>query len=191
MAELSQPLYFKDGREWRSWLEKNHTSATEAWLLYYKKNSGKTSISYNETLEEALCFGWIDGKLKSIDEEKFTIRYSPRKARSLWSLNNRETAERLIKEGRMTVAGLEKIEEARRNGLWEKAYSSRRDDTLPVDLREALMKDAAAWENFTNFARGQRNSYIYWVELARTVETRRRRINTVVERSRQNLKPGM
>jgi len=86
-SRTGRPLCFKSGREWRAWLEKNHATATEAWLLHYKKNSGKTSIGYGEALEEALCFGWIDGKEKGIDAESYAIRFSPRRARikcTLW-----------------------------------------------------------------------------------------------------------
>ena len=88
--ETSEALFFKNGQEWRTWLKQNHAGKNAVWLIHYKKGSGKTGINYDEALEEALCFGWIDGKLKSIDEEKYVIRYSPRKTKSVWSKLNKE-----------------------------------------------------------------------------------------------------
>ena len=146
---------------------------------------------YDEALEEALCFGWIDGKLKSVDDEKYVIRYSPRKNKSLWSKINKDKAESLIAQGRMTDAGLAKIEAARKNGLWDRAYTSRRGDEMPPDLEAALQKDKQAWANFSNFANSYRNNYIFWVNAAKRPETRKKRISMVVEWSRLNKKPGM
>ena len=143
-----------------------------------------------EALEEALCFGWIDGKLKSVDSEKYIIRYTPRRAKSAWSMINRERADKLIISGRMTEAGLVKIEQARQNGSWENAYSSRHPVEIPADLMKALMAASEAWKNFQNFANGYRYSYIGWVTDAKTDETRRKRITEVVKRSLANIKPG-
>jgi len=172
-------------------LRKNHDTAPGIWLLHYKKDSGKACITYDDAIEEAICFGWIDGKLRSIDNERFVLRYCSRKKRSVWSKLNKERAERLIETGRMTDAGLVKIEEAKRNGYWDKAYTSKKKDKIPADLEEALFKDMAAWRNFNDFANSYRNMYIGWVEGAKTRETRERRIAEVVSRSRINKKPGV
>ncbi|MFC2071063.1 YdeI family protein, partial [Chloroflexota bacterium] len=142
--ELDKAIYFADSREWHKWLENNHDSAREAWLFHYKKKSGRSGVSYKEALEEAICFGWIDGKLRSIDEEKYILRYSPRKARSVWSKINRDKAEELIKAGRMQEAGLLKIEEAKKNGNWDNAYTSRQPEEMPADLEKALEEDTTA-----------------------------------------------
>src|SRR4030042_6669816 len=114
--ELSKALYFKNRHEWRAWLERNHDKEKEVWLIHYKKDSGKAGVSYIDAVEEAICFGWIDSKMKSIDREKFALKYSPRRAKSVWSQNNKEKAEKLIASGRMTDGGLVKIEEAKRSG---------------------------------------------------------------------------
>jgi uncharacterized protein YdeI (YjbR/CyaY-like superfamily) len=159
--------------------------------VIYKKHSGKSGITYDEALEEALCFGWIDGKMQSIDGEKFILRFSPRKANSVWSKINKERAEKLIKSGRMTEAGLAKIEEARKNGLWETAYTNKKRDEMPPDLESALMENNTAWLNFQKFANSYRNMYIGWVAGARTEATRRKRIIEVVKRSALNRKPGI
>ena len=184
-------LYFKNGQEWRKWLQQNHSETNVAWLVHNKKSSGKTGIGYEEALEEALCFGWIDGKMKSIDDEKYVIRYSPRKNRSVWSKLNKDKAEKLIESGKMTDMGLVKIEEAKKNGYWDNAYTNRKTDELPLDLRDALIQDEDAWRNFQRFANSYRNNYIGWINGAKSEETRKRRIVEVVKRSSMNRKPGI
>ena len=114
--ELSEAFDFKNRQEWHKWLMQNHNKEKEAWLIIQKKHGSKIGIRYDKALEEALCFGWIDGKMKSIDEKKFILRYSPRKSRSVWSKINKDKAEILIAQDRMTTAGLAKIEEAKKNG---------------------------------------------------------------------------
>ena len=189
--ELSKALYFKNRDEWRTWLESNHDREKEAWLVHYKKDIGKPGVSYIEAVEEAICFGWIDSKMKSIDREKFVLKYTPRRAKSVWSQNNKEKAEKLIESGRMTDAGLARIEEAKRSGAWKNAYTDRKRQRIPSDLKEALLKDKNARAKFQAFANSYRNMYIGWVNSARTEETRRRRISEVVKRSLLNKKPGV
>ncbi|MFC2035405.1 YdeI family protein [Chloroflexota bacterium] len=189
--ELSKAFDFKNSQEWHKWIQKNHESENEAWLFIYKKNSSKLGIGYDRAVEEALCFGWIDGKMQSIDEDKFVLRFSPRKAKSIWSKINRERAELLIARGKMTDAGFTKIEEAKRNGLWEAAYTNKRKDMVPTDLEVALLENSMARANFHSFANSYRNMYIGWVTGAKTKETRKRRIVEVVKRSTLNKKPGI
>ena len=189
--ETSESLFFKNGQEWCTWLQQNHTEKNAVWLVHYKKSSGKTGITYEEALEEALCFGWIDGKMKSLDDEKYIIRYSPRKAKSVWSKLNKEKAEQLISSGKMTEAGFAKIEEAKSNGFWDSAYTNKEIEELPLDLKNALILDKDAWYHFQRFANSYRNTYIGWVNIAKSGETRKRRISEVVKRSSMNKKPGM
>jgi len=179
-----------DSQEWYRWLKENHDTTNEAWLLIYKKGSSRAGIRYDEALEEALCFGWIDGKMQSIDEDKFILRFSPRKARSIWSKLNKEKAELLIEQGRMAAAGFTKIEEAKKNGLWNEAYTNKKKEIIPADLETALSSDKTAWENFNGFANSYRNMYIAWVTGAKTEGTRKRRVEEVVKRSASNKKPG-
>ena len=141
-----------------------------------------------ESVEEAICFGWIDGKLKRLDAERFMLRFSPRRANSVWSKINKERAERLMKSGRMTAAGLVKIEEAKKSGFWDNAYTNKTKEAIPLDLKEALMKDKKAWGNFQNFANSYRNMYIGWVNNAKTTETRVKRIQKIVQQSLHNKK---
>ena len=186
--DLKDALSFKSRDEWRNWLEKNHAEEKEVWLIHYKRSAGKVGIRLEEAVEEALCFGWIDGKLKKIDDERFILRYSPRKASSVWSKINRERAERMMKVGKMTAAGLSAIEEAKRSGAWDESYTNLKPDEVPADLLVALAKDKRALHNFQGFANSYRNQYIYWVNSAKSGGTRRKRIERVVEQALQNRK---
>jgi uncharacterized protein YdeI (YjbR/CyaY-like superfamily) len=188
---LQDALSFDNRDEWRMWLEKNHATRKEVWLLHYKKHSKKARLNHFDAVEEALCFGWIDSKLKKIDEERFILKYSPRKPKSFWSKINKEKAEAMIASGKMTQAGYDKIEEAKQNGLWDKAYTSKRKERIPSDLKQALLTKSTAWENFKGFATSYRNMYCGWVKAAKTKETRKRRIIEVVRRAQQNKKPGV
>ena len=186
-----ETIYFKDRTEWRRWLEQNSDHVQEVWLVHYKKHSDQISISHDKAVEEALCFGWIDGKLKSIDKEKYILRYSPRKANSVWSKINKDKAEILIAQGRMTHSGLAKIEDAKKSGIWDTAYTNKLKDKIPTDLEKALKMDSKAFTNFQKFANTYRNMYIGWVTGAKTDVTRKRRIIEVVKRAVLNKKPGI
>ena len=189
--ELVNALLFKNRNEWRSWLEKNYSIFNEIWLIHYKKSSRKKNLNHFDAVEEALCFGWIDSKLKKIDEERFILRYSPRKSKSVWSKINKENAEKMISLGKMTKAGFDKIEEAKKQGFWDTAYTNLVKERLPSDLKNALIVNNKAWNNFQNFANSYRNMYIGWVKNAKTEVTRKKRISEVVKRSLYNKKPGI
>jgi uncharacterized protein YdeI (YjbR/CyaY-like superfamily) len=188
--ETDNALCFADSTEWRRWLEQNHDREKAVWLIIYKNNSVKHSLNYADALEVALCFGWIDGKMKSLDAEKYALRYSPRTAGSIWSRINREKAEKLIAQGKMTAAGLKTIAEAKKRGLWDGAYTNRHRWEMPADLEQALSVNKDARDNFQQFANSYRNMYIYWVNSAKTTATRQKRLLKVVERSALNKKPG-
>jgi uncharacterized protein YdeI (YjbR/CyaY-like superfamily) len=128
--------------------------------------------------------------MRSVDKDRFVLRFSPLREKSVWSKINRDKAEELIKTGRMTEAGLQKIEEAKKNGSWENAYTNLVPDEMPEDLEKALEEDTTARTNFYAFANSYRNMYIGWVNGAKTEATRKKRINEVVRRSRMNQKPG-
>jgi len=185
---MGNSLHFENRENWRSWLEKNHDREAWAWLSFYKKGGGKKGITLAESVEEAICFGWIDGKLRKVDDLSFIVRFSPRKAKSVWSMINKERAERLVGSGRMTSMGLAKISEAKEAGTWDNAYTNRTRDKMPADLREALMKDMRAWKHFHGFANTYRNMYVGWIANAKTNETRNKRIEKVVEQAIKNKK---
>ena len=188
---IQNALHFGNRREWRDWLSENHDKENELWLIHYKKRSGVASVSLADSVEEALCFGWIDGKLQSIDADRYIVRYSPCRQKSVWSKINKDRAERLIASGQMTPAGMARIEEARKNGAWKSAYTNRQSDEIPADLEAALKQDEEAWSNFHGFANSYRNSYIGWINGAKAEKTRDRRITEVVNRAKQNIKPGI
>jgi uncharacterized protein YdeI (YjbR/CyaY-like superfamily) len=179
---------FSDSHEWRNWLSENHDKEKKAWLVIHKKHSAKIGIRHEEAIEEALCFGWIDGGMRSVDDDTFILRFAPRKARSIWSKRNKDKAGLLIQQGRMTDAGLAKIQEAKKNGLWQNAYSSRIKVEIPDDLEDALVVNQVAWNNFHNLANTYRFMYIRWLNGARTEEIRRQRVEEIVKRAELNQK---
>ena len=158
---LKDALLFNNRNEWRTWLENNHKTMKEIWLLHYKKQAGKQYLNHIDAVEEALCFGWIDSKLKKIDEERFILKYSPRKPKSVWSKINKENAEAMIISRKMTQAGLDKIEEAKKHGFWDIAYTNKVKERMPSDLKQALLTDRKAWDNFQHFANSYRNMYLW------------------------------
>ena len=184
-------LYFTDRKEWRNWLKQNHSVIDEVWLIYYKKISGKPRIPYNDAVEEALCFGWIDGKIRRVNEDYFIQRFTPRRPGSRWSKYNVERVHRLMKENRMKPAGLEAFNKAlEKPGL---IYENRSDGepVMPDDLMTAFNDHSLAKSNFMNFSASIRRLYIEWLNSARRHETRQRRIEKIIGQAEKNIRPGM
>ena len=186
----TEPLDFRNAAEWRAWLKRNHAKSRGEWVHMYKK-AARGGLRYPDALDEALCFGWIDGQIHAVDVEKFRQRWTPRRAGSVWSQANKTRVKRLIVEGRMTGAGLAVVKEARRSGKWQAAYTNRREERVAADLAKALRAEPEAWRNFKGLAQTYRNMYAGWVQDAKRAETRERRIAAVVRRALRNLKPGM
>lgn len=184
----SGALFFKDRAQWRKWLRLHHDKASEVWILTYKVKTGKKCLRYPEALEEALCYGWIDSRMRRVDDERHMLRFAPRRLDSIWSLVNRRLAERLIKEGRMTTFGLRKVEAAKANGNWDRALSPSKPPRIPKALKESLVRDELAWKNFQSLAKSYRTGFIYWVMTAKTDQTRSKRIEQVVRSARMNKK---
>lgn len=191
MAEFHDPRHFGSRVEWRAWLAENHAAANEMWLLLYKKHTGKPGLSYDQAIEEALCFGWIDGILKRIDDEKHTIRFSPRRKNSIWSQRNKERVRRMIDEGRMTEVGLAKVQEAKKNGQWDKAAVRADVTQVPDALAKGLARNARARRNFERLAPSYRRRFIYWVASAKREETRTKRVREAVELLAQDKELGL
>jgi uncharacterized protein YdeI (YjbR/CyaY-like superfamily) len=184
-------LYITNRDEWREWLRKNHKSKSEIWLIYYKKHTGKPRIPYDDAVEEALCYGWIDTTVKRIDEEIYMQKFTPRNKKSMWSKLNKQRVGKMIKAGKMRKPGMDKVNEAKRNGEWDAASSVKDEIPMPTELVQALAKNKKAEENFYNFAPSYRRNYIGWVAAAKRSETRDKRIKEVVKRAEENIKPGM
>ena len=137
---MDKALTFSSRQDWRVWLNSNHNKATSVWVVFYKKGSGKQTLTLQDAVEEAICFGWIDSKLQKRNDKTFILRFSPRKPYSVWSKINKERAEQLIASGQMSPAGLATVKEAKKNGAWDKAYTNITLDAVPTDLKEALLK---------------------------------------------------
>jgi len=180
MKRPDKYLTFAGREEWRAWLEEHHAKEQEAWLLHYKKKAARQSLSYEEALEEALCFGWIDSLLIAFDAERFALRYSPRKRRSIWSEGNKRRVERLIAEGRMTPAGLARIAEAKENGEWDAATAREEVDSIPADLEGAL-GTSGALAAFRKWPASRKKGTLYWLSSAKKPETRQKRIQAIVD----------
>lgn len=168
----------------------NHSKKEFIWLALKKKNSEKKGINYQQALDEALCFGWIDGTVKSLDKDYYIQRFTPRRKGSIWSLVNKNKVLKLIGEGRMTAAGMAKIDEAKSNGKWEAAYTTPEKISIPKDVEKALKTDKTAFNGFMKLAPSHRNMYLHWVNDAKKEETRKRRIAKLIERILQNKVPG-
>ncbi len=181
MVRIGRQLLMRGRGQWRAWLEENHATADEIWLIHYKKHTGKPGLAYEEAVEEALCFGWIDGILKRIDEEKHAIRYSPRRKNSIWSEHNKARVKKLIQEGRMTEVGLGRVREAKENGQWDTAAQREDPQCVPAELKEALAKNQEARDNFEKLAPSRRKQLIWWISSAKRDETRRGRAAKVVQ----------
>jgi uncharacterized protein YdeI (YjbR/CyaY-like superfamily) len=182
---------FRDSVEWRIWLKENYDKMNETWVVLQKVRSPVEGLRYEEAVDEAMCFGWIDSKMRRLNNHEFIQRFSPRRPRSIWSRINRDRAERLIKKGKMAKAGLRVVEEAKSNGRWEEAYTSREPPEMPDDLLKALKQNPEAYKNFSGFPNSARFMYVHWINEAKKAETRTRRIKRVVERAKQNKKPGI
>lgn len=181
MADELPILAFPSPEAWEEWLEANHAAAPGLWLKVAKRGSGIPSVSHPEALEAAICFGWIDGQRRALDERFFLQRFTPRGPRSRWSQINRDNATRLIEAGRMRPAGLAQVEAARADGRWDAAYAPQRTATVPDDLRRALDADPAASRAFAELDSHNRYAILYRVQDAKRPETRQRRIERFVE----------
>ncbi|HZU70835.1 MAG TPA: YdeI/OmpD-associated family protein [Ktedonobacteraceae bacterium] len=181
-------FYARDRQEWRAWLEQNAATAKGVWLIYYKQNSNQPRVSYDEAVEEALCFGWIDSRPNTLDDERYMQLFSPRKPKSPWSKSNKQRVEKLIQQGLMTAAGLKAIEIAKKNGMWN-VYDAIEALTMPEDLREALVANNVANANFEAFSNSTKKQLLWWVESAKRPETRSKRIQQIVLSAEQNKNP--
>jgi len=180
----------KNRAEWRRWLADNHLAGTEAWLLFYKKDSGKASVSYDEAVEEALCFGWIDGILRRVDEESYAQRFTPRRAGSRWSRSNLERMERMVEAGAVTEAGLKAFASRSPERPDAERLASSLEE-VPWELESALGRNPVARRNFELFSPGHRRRYVLWIVSAKRAETRERRIREAVLLIEKNVKELM
>ncbi len=191
--EVGKTLYVTNRKQWRSWLSKHHKTANDIWLIYYKKQSGKRRIPYNDAVEEALCYGWIDSLTKPRDEESWVQRFSPRKKKSVLSEMNKERVRRLIKDRKMTRFGLERIHHHIEKGSSKSSQSVElKQFILPKDILEMLKADAVVWKNFSKFSESYTHIRIGWIDGARKhPEIFTQRLRYFMKMTAQNKKYGM
>ena len=182
------PRRFASQGAWEAWLRRYHDSADGVWLLIAKQGAADATVSYAEALESALCFGWIDGQKKGVDAQYWQQRFTPRRARSIWSKINRAKALALIEQGRMQPAGLHEVQRAQADGRWDDAYDSAKTATVPADLQAALDDDPKARAFFEALDGANRYAVLWRVQTAKKAETRARRIAQFVAMLRRHEK---
>jgi uncharacterized protein YdeI (YjbR/CyaY-like superfamily) len=185
-----ETIYASDRATWREWLEQNYRHSLGVWLVYYKVKSGKPSVKYSEAVKEALCFGWIDSKVKSLDEERYMQIFTPRKPKSVWSKLNKQYLEELIALDLMTEAGREKIAVAKQNGSWT-SLDEIEALIVPADLQQALATQNDAERNFNAFSNSTKKNILAWIASAKRPETRSKRIEKTVILAANNHNPGL
>jgi len=182
MADELPELIVADAAAWAAWLADRHATSNGVWLALAKQGGQPpTRLTYRHALEEALCYGWIDGQVRRFDADSYRQRFTPRRKRSAWSKRNVELAERLIHEGRMKPAGEAAIEQARSDGRWHSAYAGSATIEMPDDLAEALAAEPKAAEMFARLTSQNRYAILYRLATARRADTRSRRLTTFVE----------
>jgi uncharacterized protein YdeI (YjbR/CyaY-like superfamily) len=185
-------LYIPDRDHWREWLAKNHSKEEKGiWLIFYKKNTNQPTLEYEQAVEEALCFGWIDSIIKKIDDDKYARKFTPRQNDSIWSELNKKRAGKMIKQSRMTKAGLGKIRAAKKTGLWLKDPRPKVSFDMPEEFAAALAKNKKAKDNFNDLALTYRRHYIAWITTAKRAETKKRRIAESIDLLEQGKKLGL
>jgi uncharacterized protein YdeI (YjbR/CyaY-like superfamily) len=184
--KINEPsIYLPTRQAWREWLAKHHQSETVIWLIHYKKHTGKPSVAYNDAVEEALCFGWVDSLIQRMDGDRYRQKYTPRKPRSTWSGHNVRRVEKMIAEGKMMEPGIELYRFAKENGLLPPAKKPRQKEGIfpevPRFFTEALKANPEAEKAFNVLAPSYKLRYLGWIMAAKKEETRLRRMNEALE----------
>lgn len=175
------PVYlFESAKEWEDWLHEHHDNIPAIWMKFAKKNTGATTVSYDEALQVALCYGWIDGLINKYDETYYVTRFTPRKSTSVWSKSNRALIERLIVEEKMQPSGLAIVEAAKANGRWQSAYDASKDMQIPEDFLKELAKDKKAEEFFRSLNRANTYAIAWRLQTSKTPEIRAKRMKNLV-----------
>jgi uncharacterized protein YdeI (YjbR/CyaY-like superfamily) len=180
-------FYAKTRKQWRVWLQNNHTIEKSVWLIIYKKESKTPSVYYPEAVDEALCFGWIDSKPNKRDEESYYQFFSKRNPKSNWSKANRERVEKLMEQGLITPSGHAMIDLAKKTGTWE-ALVEVQNSIIPEDLQKSFNKNKIAFKNFSAFPTSSKRIILEWILNAKKPETRQKRVEETIELAAKNIK---
>ena len=173
--QMNNAIYLVTAAEWHRWLEQYHADEKETWLIFYKSGTGQPSIDYEDAVEEALCFGWIDSLIQKVDEERYARKFTPRTNTAKWSVSNKRRVAKLLREGRMTAAGQAKIGDAadfREDLVDEKPKTLE----IPAEVESGLRSSALAWQNFCKLPPSHRRRYIGWITAAKRPETVQKRM---------------
>jgi len=181
-------MEFRTPADWQTWLQVNHDLPEGIWLKIAKKDSGVTSVNYQEALQVALCYGWIDGMVNKLDDQYYVQKFTPRRPKSVWSKRNVGIVERLIAEGKMQAPGYKAIEDAKADGRWETAYDSPGNMTIPEDFIAELKKNEKAFDFFTTLNKTNLFSIGFRLQTAKKPETRDKRIREIIEMLSRNEK---
>jgi uncharacterized protein YdeI (YjbR/CyaY-like superfamily) len=188
--KIKASLYVSTREDWHAWLEQYHQSESEVWLIYYKAHAGQPSIPYEDSVEEALCFGWIDSIIQKLDDDRYARKFTPRTNTANWSDLNKRRIAKLVREGRMTEAGLAKIEDLPAF-LAGPSKEKPKELIIPPYIEQVLKEHPLAWENFCHMAPSYRRIYIGWISSAKRQETIDKRLEEAIQRLEQNLPLGM
>lgn len=180
-------LYFKNAQEWREWLHDNHLDSAGVELIFYRVDSEFQSMRWEEAVQVAICYGWIDSTVRKIDENTRKQTFTPRKDKSVWSKLNKTYIEKLIAEDLMHESGLAKIEMAKQNGSWS-SLDAVENHEIPEDLQSAFDNNPLALDNYFNFSPSYRKSYLYWLNQAKREDSRKKRIEEIIKLCIQNIK---
>ena len=180
MAELAE-LLVPDAEAWRAWLDSHHADHPGVWLVLHKKGGQTTTLTYAEALDEALCFGWIDGQIGRRDDESYRQRFTPRRPNSIWSARNVEHVARLTEAGRMHPAGLAAVDAAKADGRWQTAYRGQADTQVPADLAEALAANPSAQATFDQLDAANRYAIVYRLNAVKRAATRERKLADYID----------
>jgi uncharacterized protein YdeI (YjbR/CyaY-like superfamily) len=189
MQQQRLEYYAKNQTDWRKWLQKNHATQNHVWLILYKKTSGVPSLTYDEVVEECLCFGWIDSKPNKRDEQSYFLFIAPRKPKSVWSALNKKRIEKLLQEKRMDVAGLAKVEAAKKDDSWT-VLDKIEALEMPNTLKKEFAKNKGALKNFEAFPPGIKKQTYQWIISAKTEATINKRVNETVTLAEKNIRPN-
>lgn len=184
-------VYIKNRKEWRDWLNQYHDKSSGIWLVFYKKHTGKPTLDYDEAVEEALCFGWIDSIIRKIDDERYVRKLTPRNVNSQWSESNKKRIAKLEKQGLMATAGIRTIKEAKAFGLWDRQNRPQIPMKISKELESALAINKKAKNFFDQLAPSYQKQFISWIETAKRQETKDRRIKESISLLEQGEKLGM
>lgn len=181
MNDLKDPIIsFNSKREWDVWLGKHYSSSNAVWVRFYKKYSGKQTFTYDEALESALCYGWIDGIVNKYDDESYIQRFTPRRSKSIWSKRNVEIVTRLMNEGKMMPSGIAQVEAAKEDGRWENAYASPANIQVPKEFLSLLEKNKKAKTFFETLNKTNKYAIVWNIQTAKKIETKERRMQKYI-----------